>query len=201
MHALAALLVVSAISTGCLGGKSPDVQYYTFETLAQPPTTQPVGPHGEFAIAVGPLQLPSYLEQQQIVTRTDRVRLHYDDFHRWAGRLDTAALHTIGQNLGVLLASQRIVTYPRQAPFPVDFRLDIAFDRFDADQPGDAVLRARFSLQPGSGGDAVTVQIVELREPVKPGDFVDLARAHSALLSQLSTRIAAEIVAQDEPGD
>ncbi len=191
---LACLLLIGGVGSGCLGGKSPDVQYYTFEAMAQPPAaSEEATSEDDIAVALGRVRLPSYLEHQQIVTRSEGSRLHYDEFHRWAGKLDAEMLRVLGEDLAILLESRRIVTYPSHALFEIDYQVQIEIDRFEALSSGAAELRARFSVQAGTGGPALVVDRLELREDLESESHADVARAHSILLSRLGERLAGHI--------
>jgi uncharacterized lipoprotein YmbA len=100
---------------------------------------------------------------------------------------------TVADNLRLLLASDRIVAYPRSAPFALDYRVIVEIERFDADLDGDAVLRARWSIYPADRGDALAVERSDLQRPVASSSYSKLAAAHSELLAELSRAIAARI--------
>jgi len=192
-----ASLLMGGATAGCLGS-SPAVEYYTFETIEANAgdSTGDLGP--ELAVGVGPVDLPGYLDRQQIVTRPGGSRVRYDEFNRWVGMLDSEIPRALGNNLRVLLASDRIVAYPTIANFPLDYRVTVEIERFDAERGGEALLVARFIIQSGEGGDALSVERSDLRREVESRSYSDLAAAHSELLADLSRAIAAKIRAIDQ---
>ena len=69
--------------TGCLGtSKAPN--FYTFDT--QPVETS----KSELALAVGPFELPEYLNRPQIVIRGEDEQLIVRQFDRWGEPLQRA---------------------------------------------------------------------------------------------------------------
>ncbi|MBW2293984.1 MAG: membrane integrity-associated transporter subunit PqiC [Deltaproteobacteria bacterium] len=190
--AIGVAVLTALMAIGCLGG-SPAVEYYTFETVAglADDAASEAGP--ELAVSVGPVHLPGYLDRQQIATRPGGSRVRYDEFHRWAGVLDSEIPRALADNLRILLASNRIVAYPTTAPFALDYRVVIEIERFDAALAGDAVLQARWSILSDSGGDALAVERSDLKGQVGSSGYSDLAVAHSELLADLSRSVAAKL--------
>jgi uncharacterized lipoprotein YmbA len=187
--ALGCVVLAGWIAAGCLGS-SPPVKYYTFGSIAE---SEARDDPSELAVSVGPVHLPSYLDRQQIVTRPGGSRVLYDEYHRWAGVLQSEIPRTLADNLRILLASDRIVAYPTPAPFAIDYRVIVEIERFDADQGGDAVLRARWSIQPSDRGNPLAVERTDLQRSLASSSYSKLAAAHSELLAELSRAIAVKI--------
>jgi hypothetical protein len=107
--------------------------------------------------------------------------------------LDAEIPRVLGDNLRILLASDRIVAYPTAAPFPLDYRVVVEIERFDAELGGEALLVARWIVRSEDGGDALAVERSDLRGEVDSKSYSDLAATHSELLAELSRAIAAKI--------
>lgn len=179
----AALLLL----TGCVG-RSPDTAYYSLRATAAGGGASG-GAQGP-AIRVGPAQLPRFLDRPQLARRTGESEIQYDEFHRWAGGLQAELIRVVGADLGELVPSERIVLYPADAPFPLDYRIVLGVDRFEAG-PGDTVtLRARWAILPGDGGDALATGQTKLEQPVASDAAADIVAAHSAALGVLSRDVA-----------
>jgi uncharacterized lipoprotein YmbA len=183
-----ALATSTALALGCLG-TSPPVEYYTLE----PRASEPLGEATGIAVGVGAVQLPSYLDRQQIVTRAQGSQIRYAEYHRWAGVLSSEIPRTIAENLRILLGSDRVAAYPTAAPFPLDYRVVLDIERFDAAQAGDAVLNARWSLRRADQSEPIAIGRSDLQTTVASSSYADLAAAHSELLAELAREIAARI--------
>lgn len=181
----ALLALVGVLAGGCLG-RSPSPEFYTLRAVEARS-----GPaHGDgVAVGLGPLRLPSYLDQASIARRTGESEIRYEKFHRWAGPLDAELVRVMGANLGALLQTDRVVLYPSGAPFALSYQVTVDFDRFEAG-PDDAVtLSARWAILPGDGGEALASGRTELVQPARSGKASDLAAAHSAAAGALSRAI------------
>jgi uncharacterized lipoprotein YmbA len=89
-----------------------------------------------------------------------------------------------------MLATERIVVYPRRAPFPIDYAVRIDFERLDAQRGEELVLKARWVVLPRGGGDALAVESTTIREPLDGSGVKELVRAHGAALELLSRAVA-----------
>jgi ABC-type uncharacterized transport system auxiliary subunit len=81
LNALALMLAIGAILTGC-GGKLRYPSYYTLNLPAPP---DPLAPESvRTSIAVREFQCPGYLRQGPIVYRSTPEKLGFYEYHRWA---------------------------------------------------------------------------------------------------------------------
>jgi len=185
------LLFVACALTACLGGRSPSVQFYNLSA------TQTAGGNAAAkdgpAISVGPVVFPKSLRRPQIVVRTGPNSVHLDEFHRWAGSLESDFLNVLGANLGALLGTQRVSVYPAESRFPLDYRVGLQVERFDGAPGGVLVLSARWTVSRDGDADATAAGHSVIEEQVA-GDSVDaLVQAHDAAVGKLSREIADRI--------
>jgi uncharacterized lipoprotein YmbA len=184
------LLFAATLLTGCIGGRSPAVQFYNLspmETAGGSPTG--AGP----AVAVGPAIFPKSLRRSQIVIRTGPNSVELDEYHRWAGSLESDFLDVLGSNLGTLLGTERVAIYPAEARFPVDYRVVLDVDRFDGAPGGTVVLSARWAVTVGGDAEGTTVRQSIIEKPVIDDTVDALIRAHDIAVAELSRQIAEQI--------
>lgn len=139
--------------TGCVHVGQQQQQpwrLFTLSPLAAPgaeqtATTNSPGP-ARPAVGLGPIQLPGYLDQDQIVTRIspNRVTLSGDD--RWAEPLEDDIGQMLAHNLSVLLR-ERVSRQPWPARERPIYQLDVNVLSFETDTAGTAHLIARWSLR------------------------------------------------------
>ena len=98
------------------------------------------------AIGVGPIQLPGYLDQDQIVTRISQNRVTLSGDDRWAEPLEDNIGQVLAHNLSVLLRDRvRVQPWPaRERP---TYQLEIDVLSFETDTAGTAHLVARWFLR------------------------------------------------------
>jgi len=186
---LLAALAVGFGSSAC--GSSPTPRFYTINAIEA--TEQASATASPLAVVVGPITIPRYLQRPQIVSRTGDSRLRYDEFNRWGGSLESEVLRVLGENLATLLATERVVVYPRRAVFPTDYAVRFDFERFDAQRGEELVLKVRWVVLPPAGGDALAVESTTIREPLASSKVKELVRAHGAALETLSRAVAGRL--------
>jgi len=152
--------VVRLLAILILGGctTTPAV-FYTLSPMP-PVAAEPASPMVPgLAIGIGPVHFPAFLNRPQIVSRATTNRLLVDEFHRWGGSLEDDFLRVLGENLGQLLGTGRILVEPAEARYPLDFRVIADVLRFEGTANGDAVFKVRWGVL-----DAPGEQILLVRE-------------------------------------
>jgi uncharacterized lipoprotein YmbA len=193
-------LALLALGAGCLGG-GPPPEYFALRSEAGAGAGAPLAPRPDLGLAVGPLELPRYLERDEIVTRDASHQLVPWDGHRWAGSLRDDVLRVLGDDLGTLLGTTRVAVYPVEPRFPVSYRVLLDVLEFEG-VPGQSVtLRVRWTVTDGTGANALAIAQSRVDQPVaaasggdpaKPS-FAALVAAQSAALGSVAREIAAKI--------
>ncbi len=75
----------------------------------------PAGVKANFSVGLGPIELPGYLDRQQIATRTSTNRLSYSETDRWAAPLAESFSRVLGQNISHLLNPAQVIQFPWQS--------------------------------------------------------------------------------------
>jgi uncharacterized lipoprotein YmbA len=186
-----AAIVAAGFAVSCLGS-SPNVSLYTMSAVPDSPTT---GASDGLAIGVGPIRVPRYLDRPEWVTRAggSASQLEVDDFRHWAGGFSSNVLSVLGENLGAKLATQRVVVYPVPAAFPLDYRVAVDFQAFEATGREAVELRASWVIRAGSGEAGPWTGQSAIRRPIAGGGSDALVAAHNEALAQLADAIASQI--------
>jgi uncharacterized lipoprotein YmbA len=173
---------------GCLG-RSPSVRFYTLRAL--PGTqTHTLGP--DVGIQVGPVRVPRYLDQPQIVTRGEGSRIEIDEFNRWAGGLEANLLRALGDDLAARLPGTQVVVYPVLLELPVRYKVIFEITDLEGRPGGSLDLRVRWAIHSGVKDAVVAVESSRIQRSVSSG--VDgLVEAHEQALAELADAIAARI--------
>jgi uncharacterized lipoprotein YmbA len=185
-------MVCALVAAGCFGASKP-VEFYTLRPAAV--TTRLAIPTSGLGIAVGPLQLPKYLDRPEIVTRDGEHGLAIDEWHRWGGSLRTDILRVVGDDLGKLLDTTRVAVYPAEPRFAVNYRVLIDLHEFEGTRTSAVRLRAYWSILAGSSTKALAVEVTDVERPVASSSWPDLVAAHSAALGDMTYQIAARLSA------
>jgi uncharacterized protein len=181
-----------ALAAGCLGGGTAP-EYFALRSEVGAAAGAPVAQRPELGLVVGPIEIPRYLDRDEIVTRDTAHRLVAWDAHRWGGSLETDVSRVLSEDLGTLLGTSRVVVYPAQARFSLGYRVLLDVLEFEG-VPGQTVrLRARWTVADGASGLALVVEESLVDQPVASASFDDLVAAQSAALGEVTRRIAAKI--------
>lgn len=172
-----ALAFFCVLAVGC--ASAPETRYFTLDDAHEKVVTE-----GE-AIAVRPVRVPDYLDDNRIWVRPDAHRVEPLPHVRWAEPMPRAITRSLKMYLGGVSEAER----PRQ--------LLVDIHRFEAiwGQPDRVVLVAQWRLQQHSGG----VCRIELDEPLSDRDAATLVAAKGRLVTELANRIGTQ-VAGGEPG-
>jgi uncharacterized lipoprotein YmbA len=183
-----------ALVAGCLGGGAVP-QYFALQPEAGAAAGAPVAARPDLGLAVGPIEIPRYLDRDEVVTRDAGHELVPWDEHRWGGSLRTDVLRVLGDDLGTLLGTTHVVVYPVEARFPVHYRVLLDILEFEG-VPGQAVtLRVRWAVADEQTGLAVAMAQSRVEQPTGGPSFDALVAAQSAALGSVTREIAVKIAA------
>ena len=197
-----ALAVAVILLLGC-AGTSPPVEFYTLSSvtgLQHEPHAGPVGQN--IAIGVGPVEIPTFLDRPQIVTRTSANRIEVSEFHRWGGSLHADFLRVLADNLSIILGTDRVAVYPWGDQFGPTYRIALDLGKFEG-RLGECVqLDVTWTVTGRQAKETLLVKKATIREPVATEDYEALVAAKSRALATLSREMAEEIrtLAPRQPG-
>ncbi len=144
------------------------------------------------AIAISRPALPSYLDRQQLVSRSGNGQLEMNSYHLWAEPLDAAISRVTAINLGRLMNSLNIQAVESFVTLDYQTLLEIRVSRFEPDSPGNLVLECTWKLQPVSGRVANS-RPFHTRVPISPADSAKNLSGRVAAMNEALARLAREI--------
>ncbi len=119
-------------------GALPEVDLAADKTTA--------GIKANFSVGIGPIELPGYLDRQQIATRTSTNRLSYSETDRWAAPLAESFSRVLEQNISHLLNPAPMIQFPWQSNDVPDYQVKIEVLQFEANSNQEAWLTARWTV-------------------------------------------------------
>jgi uncharacterized protein len=193
-------LLVCAISlalAGCLGTSRPS-QFYTLAPLQVrdgPPSTAI-----DATLAVGPIELPDYVDRPQIVTRSGTNELVIAEFERWGGSLEQQISGSLVATLRDRLAPQQIAVLPRKSAVlssGTPYRVTVSISRFDGVPGQSVVLQASWELCTQRGGKEQSLGVKEtsVTEQIDGPGYDALVAAMQRALVHLAQQMADGITA------
>ena len=190
---LLATLALSLLATAC-GALKPVKDTSVFHLL-DPAVPERLITGSTPAIALVRPSLPSYLDRQQLVSRSGDGQLKMNSYHLWSEPLDSAISRVTATNLARLAHSLNI--QPVEAFVTQDYQslLEIRVARFEPDATNTLVFECTWKLQPVSGRLA-NIRSFRTQVPIAPStDSKNIATRITAMNEALA-RLAREIANQ-----
>jgi uncharacterized protein len=143
-------------------------------------------------IGLGPISLPKYLDQPQIVSRASRHQLVLGDFDRWAEPLQENVSRVLAENLSLLIPTDHLLVqeWPRSVTLDYQVRVDVR--HFDGWLGGESALIARWSILDPTARELLS-RTSYLNAPTGGRDYEAMVVTMNQLLETLSRDIATAI--------
>jgi uncharacterized lipoprotein YmbA len=186
---LLAGLLTPLLVTGCLG-RSPETRLYTLGSQPRPVNATI---ESDLAILVGPARFPRYLERPQLVRRLAAGEVELDEFNRWAGGFEENVIRALALDVENGIGSDRVVAYPSDPPFALDYRIRIHFDELVVGPDDVLRMRARWSIRSVEGAAEALLGRTDLDEPVQGGSVAAVVEAHDRAIGVLGEALVAAI--------
>jgi uncharacterized lipoprotein YmbA len=149
-----------------------------------------------FAIGIGPVKIPEYLNQPEIVTRITQNEVRLDEFVKWAEPLENNISRALAENLPSLLCVRTIAIFPWRGQISLDYRIDVHVIQMDGILGESASLDVAWSITDGTGHkkSPLSTKRSTYKEPTGGGDYEAFVSAQSRNLASLSRDIAETIL-------
>jgi hypothetical protein len=189
------LVLSGLLGAGCLG-RSPIPHFYTLGSEMQSADAEMFS---DLAILVGPIRFPRYLERPQFVRRLPGGEVELDEFNRWIGSFEDNVNRALAYDVATRVASNRVVAYPSDPPFALDYHVRIHFDELVVGSDDVLRMRARWAIRPGSpsisGAPEALLGRTDLDQPVRANSVVSIVEAHDQAIGVLASAIVDAIEA------
>jgi uncharacterized lipoprotein YmbA len=149
---------------------------------------------GMVAIGLGPVNLPAYLDRQELVIRTSANGFELSETNRWAESLGESFCHVLAADLSQRLDNVAIIEYPWNPGTRMDYTVRVKIQNFEADANQTASLSADWEMGSPHGDRTITRRVAQIRRSLNSlnGDVV--AAALSDDVAELAGQIASMIV-------
>jgi uncharacterized lipoprotein YmbA len=149
-----------------------------------------------FAIAIGPVKIPEYLNQPEIVTRITQNEVRVDEFVKWAEPLENNISRALAENLPSLLCIRSIAIFPWRGQTPIDYRIDVHVIQMDGILGKSASFDVAWSITDGTDRrkSPLLTKRSTYKESIGGRDYGAFVSAQSRNLASLSREIAETIL-------
>jgi uncharacterized protein len=194
------LLALSVALAGCVGSSRPS-RFYTLAPIDVRPAASAAALGAGATLAVGPVEIPDYLDRHQIVTRAGANELVVSEFDRWAGSLQEEITRSLVAVLAGRLASRGVAVAPWRSaqvlPAASPYRVAVTISRLDGVLGRSVVLGGRWALVAERDGkaSAVTVREATITEQVDGAGYDALVAAMDRALARFGGEMADAVTA------
>jgi len=192
---LSAALLISGGCSPFGTGTQKATRFYMLSSLQSEATrVAPLADLSDVGVSIGPVSLPLYLDRLDIVTRDSQNSIALAEFSQWAGPLQENFSRVLGENISLLLATNKIDTFPTTRSSNIDYNVTVYITRFDG-YPGDMVeLRARWAILDGRRKNSLLEHESVVNQKVATNSIEAMVAAESRALAALSREIAQAII-------
>ncbi len=181
------------MSMGGCATTQPSKFYVLSPLEASLPKSPTAGVNTGLGIGIGPINLPPYLNRPQIVIRATRNELDLSEFHKWAEPLQDSIPRVLGENLSILLSTDRLAFFPWKGSRSIDYQVVVEILRFEATTNGEASLEARWQIREGTDRTVLVIKKSQFRSSATDGGHEAIVSGLSDNLAELSRTIAKTI--------
>jgi uncharacterized lipoprotein YmbA len=179
--------------TGCIG-TSPPMHYYTL--AAEEGTGRSKG--GARVIAIGPIDVPDYLDRTNVVSRTGPNQLEISDLEAWAEPLTAGTARVLTQNINSHANGSAWVA-SSEATSNAEVRVPIAIQQFECINRSRCAVRLEWRVLDDSSNTLVRRSASETEELPPSSTTAEEASALSHLLAKVAREMWQSISGLPEP--
>ncbi|MEO5915120.1 MAG: PqiC family protein [Luteolibacter sp.] len=140
------------------------------------------------SIAINRPSIPSYLDRQQLVTRSGG-QLQISNADLWGEPLDASLSRVTASNLSRLTGSMNIQPVENFTTLDYTTLLEMRIARFEPDDSNQMILEGTWKLQPVSGGDARD-HFFSIAAPISSPTATGRVNAMNQALERIARQIA-----------
>ncbi|MDH6155824.1 putative lipoprotein YmbA [Polynucleobacter sphagniphilus] len=184
------LLLIAAFLTLALSAcsTSPSSKYYFLS--AEPIAAAPAKAN-DVRIVVGPITVPALNDRPQLISQTGKNEVQINEYHRWAGSLNSNISRIITANIAQDLGAPNVWSFSQSTPTKYDYQVFIDVQTLES-KPGDEVIvDALWTIKSTKAGhNEPTVGRTLVHESVAGEGFNALVAAQSRAFAKVSKDIA-----------
>lgn len=181
------LLLLCVTLVNC--GSTPTTNYYSLraDNSIENYTSQTKNDKG---IGVGPLVIPSSLENFSVISVEKNNQIIIDSYHLWAGDLKTNISQVIADNLSTALNIDNVWAFPWDNRNRPKQQIRIVIEQFMGERGKEVMLKAKWTLLDDYGKQEVKTEKTVLKQTLKQDDYLSYVQGLNQLLNEFSQTIA-----------
>jgi len=186
------IIVMTLFLTAC--GTSPPARFYTLSPISVPISSEKTILHDKNkVIAIGPIEIPEYLDRIEIVTRANEYQLMISEFDLWGGSIKTDISRVLVENIATLLGIDNLAVIAWKTTMSESYRVPVIISQFDGIPGGSLSLKAQWAVLDKDGITYLSFREMTVVKPIKGVGYNSVVASMSDALGDLSKAIAENI--------
>ena len=186
------IIVMTLFLTAC--GTSPPARFYTLSPISVPISSEKTILHDKNkVIAIGPIEIPEYLDRIEIVTRANGYQLMISEFDLWGGSIKTDISRVLVENIATLLGIDNLAVIVWKTTMSESYRVPVIISQFDGIPGGSLSLKAQWAVLDKDGITYLSFREMTVVKPIKGVGYNSVVASMSDALGDLSKAIAENI--------
>ena len=187
---LCVITVVGMLMSSACGTTTP-TQYYQLSAASDNAgIPQAESKKATILVGIGPVEVPAYVDRDNMVLHVNKAELELLEFDRWAEPLSHNLSRVLVENVSRHLAHQGVTVVRWDDGLPVNYRLQVEFTRFDLMREGNVSLVARWILFATESQETLAIQTSRFSGSGNPHDYGSLVSEMSRHVESLSREMA-----------
>lgn len=184
----AVLVLLAAGAMACAAGALQVREYIL--TAVSPDSAAARKAPVDGVIAIGPIDLPAYLQRPEIASRGPESRLKVRASERWGEDLQAGIQRSLAGDLQRLVPEAHVLREPFPSQSQAAYDVAIQIRCFESSEEGNVELDACWTLANGRQPQPPLLRCESIREPVANATTEAQVSAMSRAVAQLASRIA-----------
>ena len=185
-------IIMVLFLTAC--GTSPPARFYTLSPIPVPiPSEKTILSDKDKVIAIGPVDIPEYLDRIEIVTRANEYQLMISEFDLWGGSIKTDISRVLVENISTLLGIDNLAVIAWKTTITESYRVPVIINQFDGIPGGSLSLKAQWAVLDKDGITYLSFREMTIIKPIKGFGYNSVVASMSDAVVDLSKAIAENI--------
>lgn len=181
------IFVALAMFIGC--GSTPPTRFYQLHATTDQDFESYRGNGTRTIVGVGPVEIPSYVDRDQMVIRAGEAEVELLEFDRWAEPLSQNLTRVLIENISQFLSDRGATVVRWDDGLSLDYRARIELLQFDFTKTGNVSLVARWILSGKDRQEPLVVKTSRFISVGIPDDYTSLVSEMSRHVESLSREI------------
>ena len=184
------LAVVGLMACSACGTTAPTRYYQLSAVSNNAGFTHAESKKAATLVGIGPVEVPAYVDRDNMVIHANQTELELLQFDRWAEPLTHNLSRVLVENVSEHLTNLGVTVVRWDDGLPVNYRFQVEFTRFDIMKEGKVSLVARWILFATDNQETLAIKTSRFSGSGTPENYGSLVSEMSRHVASLSREMA-----------